>query len=306
MFTGLIETTGTVLALKPVAGGAMRIIIAAPTLAGRWELGDSIAVNGVCLTAIDIEEADEPHPGRFAADLADETIRRTTLTRLKPGSLVNLELPTPAGKPMGGHVVQGHVDDVGKIVSILPVHPDLDRTDWRLTVEAPRTLAPSIVSQGSITIDGISLTVAKLNPPDKHGNVCCEIAIIPHTYHATNLHALLSGSEVNLETDVLARYAAQRLAHSEPPAFEPVPVALPPPSDAMIPLPRIHRGPSSASIPAAAPAPQAITGEAALPASSWQSLAPTLAHSGPAAATTTPPKVASSELTIESLIARGY
>lgn len=290
MFTGLIETTGTVLSVKPVAGGATRIIIAAPTLAGRWQLGDSIAVNGVCLTAIDVEEADEPHPGRFAADLADETIRRTTLTRLKPGSLVNLELPTPAGKPLGGHVVQGHVDGVGKIVSILPISHDLDRTDWRLIVEAPHDLAPSIVSQGSITIDGISLTVAKLNPPDTRGNVCCEVAIIPHTYHATNLHALLSGSEVNLETDVLARYAAKRVAHEERTAFEPSAVNLPPVSDPRITLPRLHRAPA-----------QAITGEAALPASSWETLAPTLAHTE--APHQQPPD---GELTIESLIARGY
>jgi riboflavin synthase len=213
MFTGLIETTGTVLSIKPMAGGATRIIIAAPTLAGRWKLGDSIAVNGVCLTAIDVEEEDEPHPGRFAADLADETIRRTTLTKLSPGSLVNLELPTPAGSPMGGHVVQGHVDGTGRIVSLEPLNHDLDHTDWRLILEAPPELAPSIVSQGSITVDGISLTVAKLNPPDKRGNVCVEIAVIPHTYKATNLRALLSGSLVNLETDILARYATRRAAY---------------------------------------------------------------------------------------------
>jgi len=212
MFTGLIETTGTVLALKPLPNGATRLVIAAPNLAGRWKLGDSIAVNGVCLTAIDVEDEDEPHPGRFAADLADETIRRTTLTRLAPGALVNLELPTPSGSPMGGHVVQGHVDATGRLVSILPVHPNLDLTDWRLIVEAPPQLAPYIVSQGSITVDGISLTVAKLNEPDAKGNVCFEIAIIPHTYRATNLHSLLSGSLVNLESDVLSRYAAKQLA----------------------------------------------------------------------------------------------
>jgi len=163
MFTGLIETTGTVLTLKPIPGGAMRLIIAAPELAGRWKIGDSIAVNGVCLTALDLMETDELHPGRFAADLAEETIRRTTLTQLVPGSLVNLELPTPSGAPMGGHVVQGHVD-------------------------------------------GISLTVAAMR-----GNEI-EIAVIPHTYQATNLRSLLSGTLVNIETDVLSRYAAKQLA----------------------------------------------------------------------------------------------
>ncbi len=218
MFTGLIETTGTVLALKPIEGGATRLVIAAPTLAGRWKQGDSIAVNGVCLTAIDVEAADEPHPGRFAADLADETIRRTTLTRLLPGALVNLELPTPAGSPLGGHVVQGHVDTTGRILSLEPLHPDLDRTDWRLTIEAPPQIAASIVSQGSITVDGISLTVAKLHPSQPDGSVVVEIAIIPHTYHSTNLRSLLSGSEVNLETDVLARYAERRAAFEVPTA----------------------------------------------------------------------------------------
>jgi riboflavin synthase len=215
MFTGLIETTGTVLAIRRIEGGATRVIIAAPALAGRWEQGDSIAVNGVCLTAIDVEEEDEAHPGRFAADLADETVRRTTLTRLVPGSLVNLELPRPSGSPMGGHVVQGHVDGVGRIVSMEPLSTDLDRTDWRMRLEVPRELAASVIQQGSITVDGISLTVAHLNHPDANGNSCVDVAVIPHTYRSTNLRALLSGSEVNIETDVLARYAERRSMFTE-------------------------------------------------------------------------------------------
>ncbi|MFC6645198.1 riboflavin synthase [Granulicella cerasi] len=210
MFTGLIETTGTVLSLSPAAGGAMRLIVAAPALAGRWETGDSIAVNGTCLTAIPVQDAGNEHPGRFAADLAEETIRRTTLTRLVPGSLVNLELPTPSGAPMGGHVVQGHVDGVGTLIALEALNADLDRTDWRMTVQAPPALAPSIVQQGSITIDGISLTVAKLHPTAADGSARLEIAVIPHTYKSTNLRSLLSGAEVNLETDVLARYAARQ------------------------------------------------------------------------------------------------
>lgn len=203
MFTGLIETTGTVLSLTPT-GGALRLIIAAPQLAGRWQTGDSIAVNGVCLTALEVEDRDQPHPGRFAADLAAETVERTTLSRLQPGSLVNLELPTPSGAPLGGHVVQGHVDTTGKLVSLVPLHDDLATTDWRLTVELPDALLPFVVQQGSITIDGISLTIAKLTGSR------IEIAIIPHTYKATNLHSLLAGAEVNLEADVLSRYAAQQ------------------------------------------------------------------------------------------------
>ena len=204
MFTGLVQTTGTVLALRPTAGGT-RIVVAAPELAGRWQIGDSIAVNGVCLTAVAMEEADGPHPGRFAADLADETIRRTTLTQLLPGSLVNLELPTPAGAPMGGHVVQGHVDGTATLISLTPLHPtNLAYTDWRLALEVPAELANAIIPQGSITIDGISLTVAKLE------GLRVEVAVIPHTYNVTNLRSLLSGAKVNIETDVLSKYASKR------------------------------------------------------------------------------------------------
>jgi len=204
MFTGLIETTGTVLSLKTLPSGVQRLIVAAPALADRWKLGDSIAVNGVCLTAIDL--GDEHHPGRFAADLAQETIERTTLTSLAAGALVNLELPTPSGSPMGGHVVQGHVDGTAVIAGIIPLHADLDHTDWRLRIALPPQLVAYVIPQGSITIDGISLTVAAV-----HGNEI-EIAIIPHTYHATNLHTLLAGSPVNIETDVLSKYA---LRHTE-------------------------------------------------------------------------------------------
>jgi riboflavin synthase len=204
MFTGLIETTGTVLSLKTLPLGVQRLTIAAPALAGRWKLGDSIAVNGVCLTAIDL--ADESHPGRFAADLAQETIERTTLTRLIPGTVVNLELPTPSGAPMGGHVVQGHVDGTAVIADIVPLHHDLDHTDWRLRIALPPQLVAYVIPQGSITVDGISLTVATV-----HANEI-EIAIIPHTYHATNLHTLLAGATVNIETDVLSKYA---LRHAE-------------------------------------------------------------------------------------------
>ena len=201
MFTGLIETTGTVLSLQPTEG-ATRLTIAAPQLAGRWKVGDSIAVNGVCLTAL--VAGDE---ARFAADLADETIRRTTLTSLQAGTPINLELPTPAGSPLGGHVVQGHVDATGKLVSLVPLHADHEHTDWRMTIEIPPAIAPHIVPQGSITIDGISLTVAKVD------GLRIEIAVIPHTYKATNLHSLVAGSPVNLETDVLSKYAAQQASH---------------------------------------------------------------------------------------------
>jgi len=211
MFTGLIETTGTLLATKSSAG-AMRLVVAAPQLAGRWKIGDSIAVNGVCLTALDMEDATEAHPGRFAADLAQETIERTSLSNLQTGALLNLELPTPAGSPLGGHVVQGHVDGTGKLISLVPLHKDIDSTDWRMTVEIPERLAKQVIPQGSVTIDGISLTVAKVHQPEPDGSVQIEIAIIPHTYKSTNLHAKMAGETVNIETDVLSKYAAQQLA----------------------------------------------------------------------------------------------
>lgn len=212
MFTGLIETTGTLLASKSTPGGAMRLIVAAPQLAGRWKIGDSIAVNGVCLTALDMENPDEAHPGRFAADLAQETIDRTSLAQLQPGALLNLELPTPAGSPLGGHVVQGHVDATGTLISLVPLRPDVDTSDWRMTIELPPQLAAQVIPQGSITIDGISLTVAQVHQPSETGAMRIEIAIIPHTYKSTNLHSKMAGDPVNIETDVLSKYAAQQLA----------------------------------------------------------------------------------------------
>lgn len=203
MFTGLIETTGTVIDVTPTAG-ATRITIAAPTLAARLNTGDSIAVSGVCVTALSIEP--NAFPPRFSADLAAETIARTTLSHLREGSIVNLELPTPAGSPLGGHVVQGHVDGTATLLALDPINPTAPTTDWRLSLQLPDTLAQYVVSQGSITVEGISLTVASI-----HGNIV-EVAIIPHTYAATSLHTLTSGSLVNIETDVLARYAERQQA----------------------------------------------------------------------------------------------
>lgn len=245
MFTGIIQATGTVLSVKPTTG-ATRIVVAAPQLAGQWKIGDSIAVNGCCLTALDMEDVFEAHPGRFAADLAAETLARTTLGRLEPGALVNLELPTEAGSRLGGHVVQGHVDGTGRLVSLVPIHPDLDHTDWRMTIELPPELAAGVIPQGSITVDGISLTVARLT--EQAGCALVEIAIIPHTYRATNLRALLSGTAVNIETDVLAKYAAKQhgaqIAAAEPvaAAAPPAPVWTPPPP----PAPAMHAAKPSA------------------------------------------------------------
>jgi riboflavin synthase len=207
MFTGLIETTGTVLAVTPTAG-ITRITIAAPaTLVNRLQTGDSVAVGGVCLTALSIEP--NAFPPRFSADLAAETIARTTLSHLRPDAAVNLELPTPAGSPLGGHVVQGHVDGTATLLALDPITPDTDVTDYRLRLRIPDTLTRYVVEKGSITIEGISLTVASIQGTQ------VEVAIIPHTYNATSLRALHPGTPLNIEVDVLARYAERQQEKSE-------------------------------------------------------------------------------------------
>jgi riboflavin synthase len=196
MFTGIIETTGEVISFAP-GEGAARLVVGAPGLAAQLRKGDSIGVSGVCLTAL------EMGPDWFAADLAAETIARTTLSRLHAGSRVNLELPTPAGAPLGGHVVQGHVDGVGTLTALHPVTAGAD-SDWVLRVRVPESLTRYVVEKGSIAVEGISLTVAGME-----GNEIW-IAILPHTYTATNLHTLTAGMGVNIEVDVLAKYAESR------------------------------------------------------------------------------------------------
>jgi riboflavin synthase len=205
MFTGIIETTGEVIAFTPTAGMA-RLTIAAPSVAGRLHIGDSIAVSGVCLTALEIEL--NASPPRFSADLAAETIARTTLSRLGPGSLVNLELPTPVGSPLGGHVVQGHVDGTATLLALDPISPQAaatgSPTDWMLRLRLPQALTRYVVEKGSIAVEGISLTVAGVADDE------IWIAILPHTYSATNLHTLTPGMSLNIEVDVMAKYAETR------------------------------------------------------------------------------------------------
>ena len=199
MFTGLIQETGEIVSTERAAGqgSVTRITIKADKIPSELKTGDSVAVSGVCLTALDISGQ------QFSADLAEETLKRTSLQRLKVGSIVNLELPALAQDRMGGHVVQGHVDGVGSIVSLQKIKY---RDDWRLVVDLPPDVSRYVVSQGSITIEGISLTVA-----DIQGNRL-EIAIIPHTWQATNLRALRDGDPVNIEVDVLAKYA-EKITH---------------------------------------------------------------------------------------------
>ena len=201
MFTGVVEATGTILEVVPSrrATGPTRITLSAPAIAPRLRIGDSIAVNGVCLTALDLSHT------TFSADLAEETIARTTLARLDAGSVVNLELPTPSGAPLGGHVVQGHVDGVGTLIVIEPVNPDDEATtDWRMRFCVPSHLSKYIAPQGSITVDGISLTVANIL-----GDVV-SVAIIPHTFTVTTVHTLRPGSPINIEVDILAKYAERQ------------------------------------------------------------------------------------------------
>ncbi len=204
MFTGLIETTGTIRSLDNSRGVA-RLLVAGPaSLIKRLQIGDSVSVSGVCLTAVDLM----PDSNIFIADLAAETIARTSLSRLHPGSIVNLELPTPAGTPLGGHVVQGHVDGVGTVQSLEPLTSNRRTSDWWLRLTIPEECARYVVEKGSITVEGISLTVARVE------GMVVTIAVIPHTYAATNVHTLTRGSPVNIEVDVMAKYAERRAAGS--------------------------------------------------------------------------------------------
>jgi riboflavin synthase len=199
MFTGIIEATGNIAAIEP-RQGTTRIAVSAPAFAGRLRKGDSIAVSGTCLTALEIE------PPVFYADLAAETVARTSLGMLKPGSVVNLELPTPAGAPLGGHIVQGHVDGRGKLVSFDPVDASADPelTDWWLRVRVPESTRVYMVEKGSIAIEGISLTIATWD-----GDIV-GVAILPHTRRVTNLYVLQPGDPVNIEADVMIKLAVDQ------------------------------------------------------------------------------------------------
>jgi riboflavin synthase len=213
MFTGIIERTGTLVSLKET-GGARRITVEAPGIAARLREGDSLSVSGVCLTALDV------NPTYFYADLAQETLDRTSLGSLAPGSKVNLELPTAAGSPLGGHIVQGHVDATGTLTALNPVipelSPDFDKqtTDWILKVHVPENVRPWMVHKGSVAIEGISLTIA-----DFDGQTVT-VAILPLTYWRTNLHTLSVGAPVNVEADVLVKLAHAQLTAQKKPELE--------------------------------------------------------------------------------------
>jgi riboflavin synthase len=211
MFTGIIEQTGTLVSVKE-HGGVKRITVDAPGIAEQLREGDSLAVSGVCLTALDV------NPKYFYADLAQETLDRTSLGSLQPGAKVNLELPTAAGSPLGGHIVQGHVDGTGVLAALESVVPstkaelDAQTTDWTLKVRVPESLRQWMVPKGSVAIEGISLTIAAIEED------VISIAVLPLTYGRTNLHALKAGAPVNIEADVLMKLATRRTA--EKPEFE--------------------------------------------------------------------------------------
>jgi riboflavin synthase len=213
MFTGIIEQTGTIVSLKDT-GGVRRLTVEAPGLAVRLREGDSLGVSGVCLTALDV------NPTLFHADLAQETLDKTSLSSLAPGAKVNLELPTAAGSPLGGHIVQGHVDGCGVMTGLDPVIPatspqfNNETTDWTLKVRVPENVRPWMVPKGSVAVEGISLTIA-----DFDGEIIT-IAILPLTYWRTNLHTLVPGAPVNVEADVLVKLAHAQMQAQKKPEFE--------------------------------------------------------------------------------------
>ena len=195
MFTGIIESVGIVASISGLPKG-LRVRIETH-LAGDLIEGESIAVNGVCLTAVSINQAS------FAADVSPETARVTSIDGLKTGSIVNLERSLLANGRFGGHVVQGHIDDVGAIIEIVR---EVDF--WRVKIGYPEVLRRYIVYKGAIALDGISLTVAQIGQSE------LDVQIVPFTWEHTNLNSRSSGDQVNLECDIIGKYVAQMLKSS--------------------------------------------------------------------------------------------
>jgi riboflavin synthase len=202
VFTGIIEHNGIIETLTILPSGG-RVTIHAPSLASALAVSNSVAVNGCCLTVVALGKEN------FSADISAETLEKTSLGAenggLKKGSRVNLEQPLTAGKEFGGHFVQGHVDGTGRVTRLDP--ETSESNSWWFGVEVPKDFARYIVPKGSITIDGISLTVARWN----HGTHIAEVAVIPYTYEHTNIHDRKPGDAVNLEGDVLGKYVERYL-----------------------------------------------------------------------------------------------
>jgi riboflavin synthase len=195
MFTGIIEEVGRVTDIGH-ENENRRLTVSSSNLVKELKKGDSIAVSGVCLTAVEIT------PKSFGADLAEETWNRTSFSRIKPGALVNLELPMRADGRFGGHIVQGHVDGTGKFVALDEI-PGAD--NYWLRIEIPPDLARYVIFKGSLSIEGISLTVAKVEGTE------VTVAIIPHTTEMTNLKSLKPGDPLNLEVDMIAKYVEKMM-----------------------------------------------------------------------------------------------
>lgn len=195
MFTGIIEEVGRVTGIAN-ENSNRRLTVSASQVVKELQKGDSIAVSGVCLTAVDIT------PKSFAADLAEETWNRTSFSRINPGAQVNLELPMRADGRFGGHIVQGHVDGTGKFIALDRIQ---NADDYWLRIEIPPELARYVISKGSLSIEGISLTVAKVEGTQ------VTVAVIPHTTEMTNLKTLKPGDPVNLEADMIAKYVEKMM-----------------------------------------------------------------------------------------------
>jgi riboflavin synthase len=194
MFTGIISAIGQITAIEPKGGDCRMTINTGKLQLGDTQLGDSIAVNGVCLTAIELGKQ------HFCADVSNETLSRSTLKQAVVGMPVNLELALTPTTRLGGHIVSGHVDGIGELVELKP-----DARSWRLTFKAPDELAKYIAEKGSITINGISLTVNTVN------GAVFSVNIVPHTLKETTLADIKVGDKVNLEVDLLARYLERLL-----------------------------------------------------------------------------------------------
>lgn len=199
MFTGIIEESGKIVSLEKSADGA-KIKIAAQVVTKDAKEGDSIAVSGVCLTAIDIAQ------NSFAADVSGETLDKSTLGNLKTGSKVNLERAVTPTTRLGGHIVQGHVDARGKFLSAAQ-----SGDFWTVKIGFPAEIAPYLIYKGSITVEGISLTIANLSADT------FDIAVIPKTWQQTNLSTLKTGDAVNLEADVIAKYVERIMLYGKAP-----------------------------------------------------------------------------------------
>jgi riboflavin synthase len=199
MFTGIIEEVGRVIGIRHCEGNR-RLTVSSSSLVKELKTGDSIAVSGVCLTAVEISDQS------VGFDLAEETWKRTSFSRIQEGALVNLELPMRADGRFGGHIVQGHVDGTGKFVALDPI---ADTDNYWLRIEIPPELARYVIFKGSLSIEGISLTVAAIQATR------VTVAIIPHTVEMTNLQSLKSGDPVNLEVDMIAKYVEKMMKGDE-------------------------------------------------------------------------------------------